>query len=379
MTSRQKPTYTPAKVPQPDDSEAQQRALNEEQREKAEAVAKRRDDFEKAKQDALSSMKIIMGPELGLTGLITSDNLGANGLGDTKTLFSKPSPGSAAVNTQINGTSKLDIGQEVNYDIVHIQDGVPDAAHLKKDLLNNFSGLIQKRGEQSNEQAQQIIRSFKTAQPPSPIKTIDNLAPGDVILVAPVMIEEDLKDESKQHLKDVVISNGINLMDRWGSDNWSSPASHAAIYLGERNGKRWYLDNTGKGPIIKEESEFLKEYGARKMDVATLVGQPLSRHEGEEMWKGAHELRNMTAYGPSKILNWGRDDGMVCSESSRWLLLRAGRRVPETQSENGKILGMDIGLNKKQFVSFSPSDFYANQQYFLVHRLEIRKKVDTKP
>jgi hypothetical protein len=149
--------------------------------------------------------------------------------------------------------------------------------------------------------------------------------------------------------------------------------------LGERNGKRWYLDNTGKGPIIKEESEFLKEYGARKMDVATLVGQPLSRHEGEEMWKGAHELRNMTAYGPSKILNWGRDDGMVCSESSRWLLLRAGRRVPETQSENGKILGMDIGLNKKQFVSFSPSDFYANQQYFLVHRLEIRKKVDTKP
>jgi hypothetical protein len=64
---------------------------------------------------------------------------------------------------------------------------------------------------------------------------------------------------------------------------------------------------------------------------------------------------------------------MVCSEASRWLLLRAGRRVPETRSENVKIKEIDTGLNKKQFVNFSPSDFYEEQQYFVVHQLGLQK------
>jgi hypothetical protein len=217
------------------------------------------------------------------------------------------------------------------------------------------------------------MRSFKTGEPLSPVKNIDNLSVGDVILVAPAPLK-------KAGLWDVWVSNGIQLLDRWGSDNWSSPASHAALFLGERNGKRWYLDNTSKGPIIKEEQTFLKEYGQRQMDVATLVGQPLSRHEGDEMWRGAHELRNTMTYWPSGVPNVGRtftgsnDAGMVCSEASRWLLLRAGRRVPETKGQNAKILGIDTGLNKKQFVTFSPSDFYEEQQYFIIHQLGIKRK-----
>ena len=170
-----------------------------------------------------------------------------------------------------------------------------------------------------------------------------------------------------------MISNGINFLDRWGSDNWTSPASHAAIFLGKRNGKNWYLDNTGVGPVIKDEKEFLEEYGQRRMDVATLVGQPLSQHEGQELWKGAHELRKTTSYGV-KFLQHDGNDAMVCSEASRWLLLRAGRRVPETTSENVKVGGVDTGLNKKQFVSFSPSDFYDQEQYFVIHRIGMNKE-----
>jgi hypothetical protein len=56
------------------------------------------------------------------------------------------------------------------------------------------------------------------------------------------------------------------------------------------------------------------------------------------------------------------------------LLLRAGRKVPETSSESKKILGKDTGLSKKQFVTFSPSDFYEEQQYFVVHQLSIQQK-----
>jgi len=268
---------------------------------------------------------------------------------------------------------KVESGQNAirDFSVVNVQDGVSNAAQLKKDLLDNFSSTILQRTAQPNEQAQEILRSFKMKEPPSLVKNITDLALGDVILVAPT--------PKGGNLKDALISNGINLLDKWGSDNWTSPASHAAIFLGERNGKRWYLDNTSShGPVIKEEEEFLKEYGQRPKDVATLVGQPLSEHEGQELWKGAHELRNTTTYGPSRFLNW-RNDAMVCSEASRWALVRAGRRVPETQSGNAKIFGINIGLNKKRFVNFSPSDFYENQQYFVVHQLGMQRRAEEKP
>ena len=362
-----------------------QRVLEEQRRPEEEEVKLREAEFQKNKQEALKSMKGITEGELGLKGT-DADGLGLKDFGDTgtsdlglKTLFDKGSPGSAPVDTRVKGPSKLDVGKNINIGVINVQAGVDKPTQLRKDLLDNFSDAIFKRTAQPNVQAQEILRSFKTKEPPNPVKNIDNLAAGDIILVAPVQLEEHLRDESKHHLKDVMISNGINLLDRWGSGNWSSPASHAAIFLGERNGKRWYMDNTGKGPIIKEEQAFLKEYGARKMDVATLVGQPLSQHEGEELWKGAHELRNTTTYWPSGVPHVGSSDaGMVCSEASRWELVRAGRRVPETQSANAKIFGVDTGLNKKQFVNFSPSDFYENQQYFVVHQLGLRKKEEKK-
>jgi len=40
---------------------------------------------------------------------------------------------------------------------------------------------------------------------------------------------------------------------------------------------------------------------------------------------------------------------------------------------------MDTGLNKKQFVTFSPSDFYENQQYFVVHQLGVQRKEEKNP
>jgi hypothetical protein len=240
---------------------------------------------------------------------------------------------------------------------------------LRRELLGGLSDTIHKRVSGSNDQAQEIIRSLKTKKPPELpgiTKSIDNLVAGDIILVAPI----PFKDWEKAGVKDVLISNGTNLLDRWGSSNWSSPASHAAIFLGERNGKRWYMDNTSEhGPVIKEEQLFLKEYGQLQMDVATLVGQPISAEEGRKIFDAAHRLRDEgISYGI------GDPDKMVCSESARWLLLQAGREVPGTQSGNAKILGITTRLNKKDFVNYSPADFYDNEQYFVIHSLDIKRK-----
>ena len=257
----------------------------------------------------------------------------------------------------------------IDLDGITVQEGVENAAQLRRDLLSDFSVRISDRTATPNEQAREILGAIAGENKPAPVKNIEKLAAGDVILVAPYTAD----DHKKAGAWNFGVSNGINLLDRWGSNNWSSPASHAAVYLGEKNGKRWYFDNTGKGPVILEEGKFLQDYGVRNMDVATLVGQPLSMHEGEEIWKGAHELRNTMSYGPSQFMNWGPDYAMVCSESSRWLLVRAGRRVPETASPDAKVAGLDSGLNKNQFVKFSPSDFYTTTQYFVIHRLDVNK------
>ena len=192
-----------------------------------------------------------------------------------------------------------------------------------------------------------IIPPRSTKEPPSPYKNISNLWPGDVILIAP----------------DGPLSNIINKTDRWASDSSNSPASHTASYLGEKNGKRWYLNNTPEtGPVIMEEKDFLEKYAKRKMDVATLVGQPISKQQGDEFFKAAEELIKIGGYGIKALPAANGNDNMVCSEASRWLLLRVGKRVPETRDEL-----------KKKFVKFSPSDFYDNQQYFVVHTLGMPK------
>ena len=350
-----------------------QREIDEQRKRDEEEARRRQEEFDRNKRDALNSMKSITENELGLKGSGAGE-LGLKGAGDTGIGLGLKEMGDPSV-VDLRDKKKpyemdLNVVKGVNISNVKVQKGVADPKQLRRDLLANCADTVLERTRQTNTQAQDIMRSFKTKEPPSPVKNISDLAPGDVVLVAPW----SLKDRKKAGDWEVGVSTGINLLDKWGSNNWSSPASHAAIFLGVRNGKRYYLDNTGHGPMIKEEKYFLQEYGARKMDVATLVGQPLSRHEGDEMWKGAKEMIKTTSYGPSKFSNLSGDAGMVCSESARWLLLRAGRKVPETRSESKKILGKDTGLSKKQFVDFSPSDFYEEQQYFVVHQLSIQQK-----
>jgi len=64
---------------------AQQRALEEQQRKEREEAARRQVEFDRAKQDALRTMKGITDNELGLKGATTGTDLGLKGLGDAKT------------------------------------------------------------------------------------------------------------------------------------------------------------------------------------------------------------------------------------------------------------------------------------------------------
>jgi hypothetical protein len=241
----------------------------------------------------------------------------------------------------------INVVKGVNISDVTVRTPVDNPAQFKYDVLTDYSKVFNERVQGQNDTAQGIIRSLKIKEPPSPTKNISDLAAGDVILIAP----------------NGTMSSILNKVDRWASDSSNSPASHTATYLGEKYGKRFFLNNTPEeGPVIMEEKDFLAKYYGRDMNVATLVGEPLSKHEGEELWKGAKEMAKAGGYGIKALPATNGNDNMVCSESSRWLLLRAGRNVPETKDEI-----------KKPFVKFSPADFYDEQQYFIVHRLGMNK------
>ena len=105
----QQPSTGNQPSPSPDNSAERQRALAEQQKKAQEEDKRRQEAFEKAKAEALRSMKGITENELGLKGLVGAPGLkGVENTG-VKTLFEKGDQNSAPVDTRVKGPSRLDI------------------------------------------------------------------------------------------------------------------------------------------------------------------------------------------------------------------------------------------------------------------------------
>jgi hypothetical protein len=224
---------------------------------------------------------------------------------------------------------------------------------------------IAQRQVQSNPWSEALRGSLKINAPPLPDKTFPQLQPGDVLLVAP---EDDPKTGA------FWTGHYIRLFDKLTSWEWDSYASHSCIYLKEVKGVRFFLDNIpGEGPRLKTEDEIIKEYGERYIDVARArrpgVAQPVSKSDAEKLWTAARELgvkqlnSNLENSGNyiERTMNWTNyglygSDNMVCSEASRFVLIKAGLDIPDTNSPFKKLLG----------IYFGPANFYSSEQYFLI-------------
>ncbi len=108
----------------------------------------------------------------------------------------------------------------------------------------------------------------------------------------------------------------------------------------------------------------MRTYGRSDALVASLA-QPLTKDEAGKIWNTAKELIkkesviqqnasgnifDKTGYGL-----YGNDN-MVCSETSRWALVKAGRDIPETASPLKRLLGIHYG----------PSNFYNDNHNFII-------------
>ena len=241
------------------------------------------------------------------------------------------------------------------------------AALEKMDVatLVDIKAEIYRRQAESNPWSEAIRRSFRIKAPPLPDKMFSQLQPGDVLLVAP---EDDPKTGA------FWTGHYIRLFDKLTSWEWDSYASHSCIYLKEVKGVRFFLDNIpGEGPRIKTEDEIINEYGERYIDVARArrpgVAQPVSKMDAEKLWAAARELgvkqlnSNLENLGGfiEQTMNWTNyglygKDNMVCSEASRFVLLKVGLDIPDTHSPFKKLLG----------IYFGPANFYSSEQYFLI-------------
>lgn len=223
-----------------------------------------------------------------------------------------------------------------------------------------------KRLEANNPDCDNLYKSLKTNVPPSlAVKTFANLQTGDVIL-----IDRGSKSEADLlNVTDKLSSYAINAADQLGSGTTISKASHSLIYLKEINGKKMFLDNVpGKGPHIISEEEYLFLYGNREANVAQLA-QPLRKEQYDKVYEVARKLaddqskmnneqiKNKSWIKGSKYGIAGSD--MVCSESSRWVLIQAGVRLPGTEDN----------LKQKAGIDFSPADF-CKSSYFVVTPLQ---------
>jgi uncharacterized Zn finger protein (UPF0148 family) len=325
-----------------------QRALEAQRLEDEAREQRRQEQFQRSKEEALRSMKGITENELGLKG--AGGDMELKGIGDTqadnhglKPLFDKGSPGSVPVDPYV----------------LREQD---EFVKMRAVWMTSERQLIQQRLTEPNRWSSSIYASLKTKEPPLPYKKFDELKAGDVLLIAP----------------DDALSKTIRFVDRLSSWEWKSPASHTVLFLKEVNGKKLFLDSTGGGgPHIITGEEFLKKYGHRGAQVAELgkyeVAQPLSKEEGDMLWVAARELSMKELADKFKKsnnlidkTNYGLygNDNMVCSETSRWALIKAGRQIPDTGSPYKKLFG----------VYFGPSNFYNAEQYFIVTPLGLPKQ-----
>lgn len=214
----------------------------------------------------------------------------------------------------------------------------------------DFNEDVSKRMEKPDPYLSSIITSIESKTPP-PLSanslSFDDLKPGDVILFG----RED-------------VGYAINLVDNLLSWDFQSDASHSIIYLKEIAGQKVFLDNRpGSGERIITEKEFEETYKNRPRDVAQLISTPVKPEDGDKLYNIAFDLVGKEQqYKHDKLLKfipgttygvWLQD--MVCSESSRYVLVQSGFRLPESRDFYKKYFGVDYSL----------SDYYKSGYFFI--------------
>jgi len=219
--------------------------------------------------------------------------------------------------------------------------------------LRKQQELIRQSAEADKNWKNEVLASIKEIRVPSPIfrpKALNDLRPGDVLLIAP--------DNSLTSRAIVRADPFYRAIDYYFGGDVSKPefkkglVSHAMTYVKTANGEMLFLDHTREGSRILNTEEFIKKYGGRGMYVA----RPQTKVDGRELWETAREsaLQEKSDYGV-------RGRNVVCSERAAIAVAKAAELPLQNKHHVlSKILpGIDI----------TPNDFFDEKhagKYFLI-------------
>jgi len=241
-----------------------------------------------------------------------------------------------------------------------------ELALMAPNTVTQLKQAIEQRRAERSADVQAVIKSIKTKAPPKLPGQFDNLRVGDVLLVHQ---PDDMLST------DFYIRGWIIVIDKTMSRSLRPRAYHTFLFVKEVNGVKLFLDNMpGEGTLVKSEAQILSQYGLYDFDVA----RPLGEFDAADLWKAAREagIRSAEALKDrsSNLIDStdygfiGNDD-MVCSETSRWALVKAGVMIPETRSTLKR-----WGLR----IVYGPADFYLDTDHFLVSPLSLLRSGQNK-
>jgi hypothetical protein len=257
---------------------------------------------------------------------------------------------------EIDIKSPVDLSNNAEVESLVKQEQIKYETNFDEWVKDN-NGDILMRLKDSDPYLSDLVKSIKTkAPPPLPptAKKLDDLKPGDVLLVGNYF------------------PNPITGLDKVFSGTLNTNASHTLLYLKEIGGQKMFLDHQpGKGEKIITELEFFKIYGSRPMEVAQYIAQPVSSGIGDKLYSAAFDLvgeneqyKHDNSYKIFTGTKYGLvGDDMVCSEADRWVLRKAGFLFPETENKIKKIMGVD----------YSPAD-YSKSGYFQITPFDVVHK-----
>jgi hypothetical protein len=219
--------------------------------------------------------------------------------------------------------------------------------------LTRQQEFIREAANQDQKWKNEVLASIKAIRVPSPVftpKTLDDLHPGDILLIAP---DDSLKSQTIARVDPL-----YRAIDYFSSGNVSEPGikkgrvSHAMAVVRAVNGEVLFLDHTGEGSRILNKKDYVRQYGEREFYVA----RPQAKVDGRELWRAAREaaLKKKSDYG-----FFGKN--VVCSERAAIAVAKA---TPLPLQDEHHRLGKRLGP-----VDITPNDFFDSEhvgKYFLI-------------
>lgn len=226
-----------------------------------------------------------------------------------------------------------------------------DFDRMRAEWLRRQQELTRQSVAYDNQWRHEVLASIKAIRVPNPAarpKELDDLRPGDVLLIGPdeSFVAGAIKRADPMYRAlDSLVSNNVTSEDlRYGK------ASHVLTFVRKVKEELLFLDHTSEGSRILNEQELMRRYGNR----LAYIAKPQTKVDGRRLWEVARKaaLQKKSDYG---LLG----SSVVCSERAAIAVAKA----------TGVAMDKERHLFGLGAIDITPADFFDDKhvgKYFLV-------------